>query len=130
MTIDSFTRSGQVDIVSVNLFITINFIILYTLALIRRHQSDKHKRFILFASISMILPALGRITQAIGINDFISISILLILMLIPVIYDLRISKRVHKATILGISLIIIGIALTLIIMESSSWIQFLESTIG
>lgn len=130
MTLDSYARSSRVDIVTVNIFITINFIILYTLALVKRSQSDKHKRFILFTSVSMILPALGRFTQATGINEFISILILLILLVIPVIYDLRTLKRVHKTTILGISLIIIGIALTVSLMESSSWIQFLESTIG
>lgn len=130
MTLDSYARSSRVDIVTVNLFITINFIILYSLALLRRRQSDKHKRLILFTSISMILPALGRITQAIGINEFISIAILVILVLVPSVYDYRTLKRVHKSTIFGICLIFIGIALTVNVMESSSWIQFLESTIG
>jgi hypothetical protein len=130
MTLESYARSSRVDIVTVNLFIIINFIILYTLALARRRQSDKHKRLILFAGIAMILPALGRITLATGINEFISIAILLFLVLIPAIYDLITLRRVHKTTILGIVLIIVGIALTVNLMESSSWIQFLQSAIG
>ena len=82
MTLDSYTRSNSVDIVTVNLFITINFIILYTLALYRRRHSDQHKRLMLFASIAMILPALGRITQAASINDFLALPMWLILMIV------------------------------------------------
>ena len=108
MTLDSYARSSRVDIVTVNLFITINFIILYTLALIRRRQADRHKRLIMFAGIAMILPALGRIAQAADINEFITILFLLIIMLIPVIYDVRTLRRIHKTTILGIALIIIS----------------------
>jgi hypothetical protein len=130
MTLDSYARSSRVDIVTVNLFITINFIILYSLALLRRRQADKHKRLILFAGIAMILPALGRIAQAADINEFITILFLLIIMLIPVIYDVRTLRRIHKTTILGIALIIVGIALTVNLIESSNWIQFLEATIG
>ncbi|MFT5166865.1 MAG: hypothetical protein ACI8P3_002097 [Saprospiraceae bacterium] len=130
MTLDSYARSSRVDIVTVNLFITINFIILYTLAIYRRRHSDKHKRLILFASIAMILPALGRITQAASINDFLSLPMWLILMLAPVLYDIKTLRRVHKTTLLGIGLIIIGMALTISLMDYSIWVRFLESTIG
>ena len=130
MTLDSYVRSSSVDIVTINLFITINFIILYTLAIYRRKHSDKHKRLILFASIAMMLPALGRITQAASINDFLSLPMWFILMLAPVLYDLKTLKRVHKTTFLGISLIIIGVVLAISLMDSSSWVKFLESTIG
>jgi len=130
MTLDSYTRSNSVDIVTVNLFITINFIILYTLALYRRRHSDQHKRLMLFASIAMILPALGRITQAASINDFLALPMWLILMIAPVLYDLKTLKKVHQATYLGIALIIIGMVFTVSLMEASSWIKFLEVTIG
>ncbi len=130
MTLESYERSGRVDIVTINIFLIINFIILYSLALLNRKSADKHKRLILFASLAMILPALGRITQALGINDFISIPLWLILMLAIVVYDLRTLKKVHKATILGSVLIIVGIAFTVGLMDSESWAQLLESTIG
>jgi len=130
MTLDSYARSSSVDIVSVNLFITINFISLYSLALYRRKQSDKHKRLMLFASLSMMLPALARITQAASINDFLSLPMWLILLLVPALYDIKTLKRVHTATILGIVLIIVGIVFTISLLESSAWAQFLASTIG
>jgi hypothetical protein len=130
MTLNTYERSARVDIVTINIFLIINFIILYSLAFYRRKYSDKHKRLILFASLSMILPALGRITQAFSINDFISIPLLLVLMLAIVVYDLRTLKKVHKTTILGIVLIIVGIAFTIGLMDSKRWAQLLESTIG
>lgn len=130
MTLDSYTRSGRVDIVTVNLFMTINFIVLYSLAIYKRRHAIEHKRLILFSGIAMMLPALGRITQAANINDFISIPMWLILLLIPLFYDLKKSKKIQKSSVLGISLIIIGIVLTLSLMEYSGWVKFLESTIG
>jgi hypothetical protein len=130
MTLESYTRSANVGIVTVNIFIFINFIILYTLALYRRKISDLHKRLMLFASLAMILPALGRITQAMNINDFLSIPMWLLLLFIPLIYDFRSLKKVHKATLLGIILIVLGIAFTVGLMESTSWAQFLKNNIG
>jgi hypothetical protein len=130
MTLDSYDRSSRVDVVTINLFITINFIVLYSLAIFRRRQSDKHKRLILFASIAMMLPALGRITQAAGINDFLSLPMWVLLMLVPVIYDIKTIKRVHQSTILGITLIIIGLVLTITLMENPTWQGTIESIIG
>lgn len=130
ITLESYARSSRVDIVTVNLFITINFIILYSLALYWRKDSNKHKRLILFASVAMILPALGRITQAASINDFLSLPLLLILLFVPAVYDFRTLRKIHTTTILGISLIIIEIALSVFLMESPSWIKFIEVTIG
>jgi len=78
----------------------------------------------------MILPALGRITQAANINDFLAIPLWLILLLVPVVYDFRAVRKIHKATILGIALIIIGIVLTVVLIESPSWSRLLEATIG
>ena len=57
MTLDTYVRLGRADIVAVNLFITINFFILYTLAFVKRKNPAAHKRLMLYASISMILPA-------------------------------------------------------------------------
>jgi hypothetical protein len=130
MTLDSYARSGRVDIVTVNVFMTINFITLYSSAIYLRKQPDYHKRLMLFASIAMLLPALGRITQAAGINDFLSLPLWLLLTIIPILYDKKTIKRVHKATILGIALIISGMVLTIGLMDFSSWVRFLESVLG
>jgi len=77
----------------------------------------------------MILPALGRITQAANINDFLSLPLLLMLLIVPIIYDFKTIRKIHSSTILGIALILIGIVLTVVLMESPSWSKFLEVTI-
>jgi hypothetical protein len=130
ITIESYLRTGRSDVVAGNLFMIINFIILYSLAIYRRRHSEYHKRLVLFASIAIILPSLGRIAQATNINEFITLPILLLLMVVPLIYDSRTLREVHRATVLGIALVIAGIALAISLIESPAWSKFLEATIG
>ena len=130
MSVESYQRSGDPTAFTVNLPITINFIILYSLAIYRRKYSDRHKRLILFSSIAIIIPALGRIIQAADIDGFLSIPMWLVLLIFPIVYDLRTLKKVHRTTLFGTILIILGIALTVVLLGSPSWIQFLESNIG
>ncbi len=89
MSVDNYHRSGAPTVFTVNLPITINFMILYFLAIYRRKYADQHKRFILFSSIAIIVPAFGRIIQLAEIDGFFSIPMWLLLLLPPIVYDLR-----------------------------------------
>lgn len=130
MSISSYHRSASVDIITINLFIMVNFVTLYSLALYYVKSSDKHKRLMLMASISMLIPAFGRATQAAGINDFLAILMLIIILIFPIVYDIKTLKKVHKSTILGCVLIILGVVFTVILIENATWQEIVDSLLG
>lgn len=123
----SFHRPSGFEIVTINLFILVSFIVLYTLALINRNYADRHKRLMVFASIALILPALGRITQALGISDFASFPVWLILMIVVVAYDIVVLRKIHWATILGFLLITAGAVISIVLIDSPGWKQMVNS---
>ncbi|HMS08896.1 MAG TPA: hypothetical protein PKE66_05400 [Pyrinomonadaceae bacterium] len=107
-----------------------NFSLLYGSAVFMRNRSDWHKRLMLFAGIAMMAPVLARVVRAADLNEFAALPMWLLLIFVPAIYDLTSSKKVHKATLLGIALIIGGIVIMITIGMSSAWTTFLKSTLG
>jgi hypothetical protein len=65
-----------------------------------------HKRLMLLASISIVGPALARISRWPGLGGeqglFIPLAFLLLLLAV-VLHDVIATKRVHRATLLGAS---------------------------
>lgn len=107
-----------------------NFSLLYGSAVFMRNRSDWHKRLMLFAGIAMMAPVLARVVRAADLNEFAALPMWLLLIFVPAIYDLTSSRKVHKATLLGIALIIGGIVIMITIGMSSAWTTFLKSTLG
>lgn len=108
----------------------INFGILYGLAVLWRKHPAWHKRLMLFAGLAMMGPALTRIVRAADINEFAVLLMWLFMMLIPVLYDFTSIKKVHKATLLGIALILVGIILMVNVGMSPAWERFLANRLG
>lgn len=115
---------------TINTFILINFIILYYLAWTYRHQSEFHKRYMTFASLAAIFPALGRVILGLNLNEYLSVPLWILLVLVVGVNDLKIQKKIHSATKIGTGLILLGIALTLILLENEAWKQFLDQLMG
>ena len=82
------------------------FSILLSGAILARRRFELHRRLMLIASISMISPAVSRITQwpvFASIDDPILFRFCLMLLLfVPLFaYDFVTSKRVHAVTLIG-----------------------------
>jgi hypothetical protein len=102
------------------------FTLYVSLALYLRRRSDLHKRLMLLASIAILGPAFARIglllathsTLPPAVQTLIQILLFFGLPLTLVVHDLRTTRRVHRATIAGVTaffvstLAAIGIALT------------------
>ena len=127
MTYNLYMESRNYVIFTVNLFLLINFAILYTLALYYRKSPNKHKRLIIFAGLSMMIPALARVSIVIGSDPSISFYLLLILLVIPGIYDYKKLKKIHAATIIGITLNFLGYFISSYLNTSEKWILLLET---
>lgn len=130
VALSTYARRGDAAIVMANLVNIISFIILYTLALYYTRNPANHKRLMVFASLAMLLPALGRITQALQVNGFISLLMLILLVFVPLIHDRRTITKVHQMTTIGIVVIITGLAIIIGLGMSASWAGFLKSAIG
>ena len=91
-------------------------------AIILRRQSASHKRLMLLASISIIGPALARISRwpALGGEDGAFIPVVFFgLLLTLFVHDLVTTRRVHRATWLGSLITVVTFVCSQVIAESS-----------
>jgi hypothetical protein len=130
VTVSSFLRSADPMIVIANIVNLTSFVFYYSIAFWKRKNSTWHKRLMLFASLSMIVPALFRIFDTLGIDPNASAMFWFLLILSVVVYDVMKLKRVHLSTMIGVVITIIGTAIILNIGSSDSWLEFLNSFIS
>jgi hypothetical protein len=91
-------------VVWINIASAATFAVLLLAAILLRRRPRAHKRLMLLASISIVGPALARISRwpVLGGEQgpFIPLA-LLVLLLAVVLHDVISTKRVHPATLLG-----------------------------
>ena len=94
---------------------------LVTAAIIVRHKPQYHKRFMLFASIAIVGPALARESRIPGLGGedgpFITLA-LFGLVAAMVIHDAKTHRSIHVATIIGFAVIVLGALLSQLIARS------------
>lgn len=126
MSVVHYGRPDGFVFTTINTFILINFIILYYLAWTTRFQPEFHKRYMIFVSLSVIFPALGRIILGLNFNEYISVPLWILFVLVVGVYDFKSREKIHPATKIGTLMIFIGIVLTLILIENSVWKEVLD----
>lgn len=115
-------REGLSLMFWIDVFSLIIFPGLIGAAIYLRKKADWHKRLMLFAAISVIVPALARLTaQLVPTQSFGQINwpmnwviFFVILCCVP-LYDYLKTKKVHKATKIGFSAVFTGMFLSIII---------------
>lgn len=130
MTVVHYDRPDAQLFATINTFIVINFSILYALALIYKTKPEFHKRFMTLASIAAMFPGLGRIVLGLQLNEYLSVPLWIMMAIVPGAFDYYTSKRIHPASWMGGALIILGIGLTLLLIENSEWKEFLDKLIA
>jgi hypothetical protein len=98
-------------VVWANLAMVVAFAILLGAAVLLRRQPDWHKRLILLASLSILPPALARISrwELFGGESATTITIMLFVLIgVMVVQDLVSLRKVHKATINGFAVILVS----------------------
>lgn len=104
-----------------NFFMLVAFLCFFLAALrsIRRQDADSHKRYMLFACLTILLPAFGRITDVLfGREEPSLVMFLMIVILLPVVYDKATGRRIHKATIFNIAGTVVWVALMMVAIFS------------
>lgn len=123
-------RVGEPLIVTANLINCMLFLGFYTSAILKRHDPDAHKRFMVFATLSIIGPAAGRIPETFDANVFLALPISLVFMFTPLVYDRFSRRKVHRVTVVATVLLILTIPALLALSGSEAWISFLEAVMG
>lgn len=103
--------SLMIEIQSTTVFVAnsamlIAFLCFYTAAIlaVRRKDTATHKRYMLFASLSILMPAIGRLADALTGQEalFTLIIFPIIVIALPLLYDRSLGRGVHRATVIGI----------------------------
>ncbi|MDR8394308.1 hypothetical protein NC796_24380 [Aliifodinibius sp. S!AR15-10] len=83
----------------------INFSILFYLGLRNRYQPVPHKRYMFFATITLVIAATSRMNYLLGPDPWPG-QIGTFLMVAPIIgYDLFSAGRIHKSTLIGTAIV-------------------------
>ena len=100
------------------------FALFVALAFANRHRPDFHKRYMLVATINVILPALARMTTLLPflprgvLGGFIIANLFLVAL---VIFDWRSSRRLHPATLIAGGITLVSGPLRFMIARSDWW---------
>jgi len=112
---------------SVNLTLFIGF---YISAILWRLNAAAHKRLMLYATITLMGPAYGRIPEIFDQSVFMAVPLVLGTMIAPVVHDIVVHRRVHPATWIGFALVFATIPVILGLSGSPAWAMFLENMLG
>lgn len=89
-----------------NLGAVLAFTLFFLRGVLKRREADAHKRLMLLASISIISPAVSRITflPALGLQDPIMATVLgsVAIVLVLVVFDLVTRRKLHRETLWGV----------------------------
>lgn len=112
----TYQRYGIVSLLIANASIYLQFLIFFAAALIaaRNHRADWHKRLMLLATISLLGPGHGRFVRLFGLSDeFGGVLTLVMLLGVPIAYDLLSEGRIRKPTVILIGISFAFLALTI-----------------
>jgi hypothetical protein len=111
------------------------FLLFSILALAWRKRPDYHKRLIMLATISMMVPVCGRVWKMLALTEYARNSVggmILsdLFLLAMVVFDLRVRKRLHPVTLIGGGLLLLGQPLRLILAQSETGIAIGRALLG
>lgn len=90
---------------AINFYMLLSFILLYGGAIYYaiKKRIDWHKRLVFIGGLNLLLPAYVRWCDVIGVSKSHSEHFhLLLILLVPLAYDWFTSKRIHKASLIGV----------------------------
>jgi len=126
----NWDRTQEAMIVTANAINLVLFTGFYSSAIYFRHQIETHKRLMIFATVSIMGPAVGRIPEILDKPPESIAPLFLILPLAPLVNDLIKTRRAHPATIVGVILLVSTIPLILYLSSSADWHGFLVDVLG
>jgi hypothetical protein len=110
------------------------FSLFVTLGVLKRHRPDAHKRYMLLATASLIVPALARIvtqaTQGAVAGVVGAVVLVNVFLLAMAAHDLSTRGRLHTVTLWGGAVMVISEVLRFAIGYSAPWQAFARMLMG
>lgn len=97
------------------------FILLVYCAVHFRHQPGVHRRLMVFAAIDATIPAIGRLPYLEAFAPLSYLAAISLFLLAVVVYDLKATRRLSLATILGGGLVFLSLPARVILGRSDAW---------
>jgi uncharacterized membrane protein YozB (DUF420 family) len=111
---------------AVPLFNIAGFAVLVGAALALRRDPAAHKRLMLLATITLLMPAISRLplesVRAGGLPLFIALTDVLVFACFA--WDIASRRKVHRATLRGALLIVLTQLASLVVARSAAWLAF------
>jgi uncharacterized membrane protein YozB (DUF420 family) len=112
-----------------NLTSLLTFTVLLGCAVVMRNRGDVHKRLMMLASLSLLPPAIARISRWPGLGGDLGPCVpivLLVLLSAMVCFDLYTRRNVHRATLVGGGLVVLGIVASTVVARSDFGLSVLR----
>ena len=110
------------------------FAVFATLGVLKRNRPESHKRFMLLATASMVIPALARIAMQAtnnAVSGALSALVLVNVFLVAmVIHDLQARGRLHPVTLWAGAVMVLSEPLRVAIGFSAPWQAFARMLMG
>jgi hypothetical protein len=104
---ENMLRTGAPQIFLGNSINVAAFALFYAMALAWRKTAAMHKRFMMLASLSLMLPALARIGYVLQLSPYAVLPMWLCLLIALPVYDLLRERRITTASVIGLILSVI-----------------------
>ncbi len=104
-----------------NLTSLATFTVLLGSAVLMRNRSDVHRRLMMLASLSILPPAIARISRWPGLGGDLGpfVPVVMVLLLLAMVwFDLNTRRRVHRATVIGGASVVLGIVAGTVLARS------------
>lgn len=111
-----------ISIFGVDLVVLLDFAILVASALALRRRSDYHKRLMLLATLSIVLPAIARLHLGLGM----SWAVFYVCVLAPVAVDTLRHRRLHPVFGWGAPLVLASQHLAFFGTQTAAWAEFVK----
>lgn len=127
---ENYRLKGDAPLVFFNVLNLSQFVGLYTAAVLALRRPMMHKRLMLYASITMMPPALVRIIQAISLPEPVTVLLIVGLWIPGIRHDRKTLGRVHAGTWIGVGVIAFGVAIGGPIGFSEGWAALVDRWIA
>jgi len=120
-----FRPGHSLAVIAFQLSILLVFAVLVAAAILFRRRSDFHKRLMLLASVSILMPAIVRIPlRFIQGNALVGFGLIDLCVLAPVVFDTVKNRRLHPAFGWGALLILASQPLSFLLGATHVWTRF------
>ncbi len=111
------------------MFAMVLFSLFIALAIANIRKPDRHKRFMVLATFSILQAAIARVIQLIPAISFpqrttIGAVVVDVLLLAVIAFDTRIHRRLHPVYVLGFALLVTAQVSRMLVLETEWWTRF------